>query len=90
MNLIGFENGFHPLDATGTEHFEIAVNSCRRAAWWTTLGPCPPLTVKLSGLMSGGGCTAMLKVCVARVYPVLYHCKIAGKTYYLRLANNSF
>lgn len=53
MNLVGASDGFHPLDATGSEFLQLTVNSCRRAAWWARLGPCRPLTVSVGSLITG-------------------------------------
>ena len=61
MNLVGNLNGFHPLDATGSEHLQLSINSCRRAAWWARLGPCRPLTVSVGSLVAGGGPAGVVK-----------------------------
>jgi len=63
-----------PLECEGRE-LKIHLNSTRRVRWPMKLGMTRPMMVSLSSLVVGGGNTAMLKVVIARVYPLMYFVK---------------
>ena len=82
--LVGGDQGSHPLDAPDTLRLELQVNGCRRVYWWTKLGPCRPMSSELRSLIGGGGPTPLLRVIIARTYPILYCVRDNNKTEYLR------
>ena len=81
----GTDQGCHPLDAGAGLQLCVQVNSCRRARWWARLGACPPISVRLDSLVGGGGGLApLVRVVIARTYPIVYCVQTNGKTEYLR------
>ena len=52
--------------------------------WWSKLGVARPISVRLRSLVGGGGATPLLRVLVARVYPLLYCVRTGSRTEYIR------
>ena len=82
--LEGGEEGCHPLQP-GARSLRLAVNSTRRVRWGARLGQASPLSVSLDSLVTGGGPAPLLRVRVARRYPLLYCVKEQdGKSSFLQ------
>ena len=75
--LVGGEEGCHPLEAAGRQ-LRLQVNSTRRVRWRQRLGQAAPLAVALCSLLPGGGAAPLLRLRVARRYPLLYCVKEQG------------
>ena len=75
--LVGGEEGCHPLEAAGRQ-LRLQVNSTRRVRWRQRLGKAAPLAVDLASLLPGGGTAPLLRLRVARRYPLLYCVKEQG------------
>ncbi|KAG4075254.1 hypothetical protein HA402_003045 [Bradysia odoriphaga] len=74
-NAINLSEGCHPLDVPANVKLKIHGNSTRRARWDSTLGYCKnpgPFKVSLRSVWGNGGNISKLRICVLRVYPVVY------------------
>ncbi|XP_037034626.1 breast cancer type 2 susceptibility protein homolog [Bradysia coprophila] len=74
-NTINLSEGCHPLDVPANVKLKIHANSTRRARWDSTLGYCEnpePFKISLRSVWGNGGNITKLRICVLRVYPVVY------------------
>ncbi|KAJ6644293.1 Breast cancer type 2 susceptibility protein like [Pseudolycoriella hygida] len=74
-SALGLDSGCHPLDVASNVKLKICANSTRRVRWDTKLGYCKnstPFTITLRSVLSSGGNISKLRICVLRVYPVVY------------------
>lgn len=68
-----FKNIFCQVPSTVC--LRISANSTRRVRWFTKLGMCPvsvPFTIALGSVLPSGGRISRLKLCVLRVYALLF------------------
>ena len=72
-----------PLQAKGKALLKFGTNSVRRAKWNSRLGFCDtpsPFPVPVGSVIGNGGLIPLLHLTIARVYPIVYHCKVDGKS----------
>uniref|UniRef100_A0A0C9QNW4 Brca2 protein n=1 Tax=Fopius arisanus TaxID=64838 RepID=A0A0C9QNW4_9HYME len=73
--LMGVDEGCHPLEAPGHIRLKIHTNSTRRVKWYTKLGLqkySGPMEISLRHIHPNGGLIGKVSGVVSRLYPIVY------------------